>query len=137
MKIIFSLLIALCASSAFAVNFECTKQVSATNAETAFISSGPYLMVGISRAECTSSDGLQKCSTGNSEVIASPYEVCFKNIDADQDCTINETTSSVDVACANGSKMSFAMGADTAGQMTCSENGVVVKAWSFDTCTVK
>ena len=137
MKMLLSLIVALSASSAFAADFECTKQVSATRTEGARISSWPHLMVGTSFHECTTSGGMGHCSAGSLEKIASPFSVCYKNVDAEQDCTINETASSVDVACANGSTMSFAMGADSAGQITCSENGVVRKTWNVGTCTAK
>lgn len=133
MKIILTIVIALCASSAFAVDFECKNQVSATRTEGARISSWPYFMVIISFNECTIGDNSGQCSAGM-EQIANPYQVCYTDVNVNQDCLINETASSVKVACNNGSTMNFEIDASSFGKITCLENGTIRKTWNVGTC---
>lgn len=137
MKTILGLIFILGTTSAFALDFECTKEVSAARIESAKISSWPQLSVSTSYKECTSSGNITQCDSGPLESIATPIEVCYRDIDEFNNCTITEMDSSLEVNCSNGSTLKFIIDAENLGQITCSEHGKVRKTWNVGACTKK
>jgi hypothetical protein len=123
----------------FAADFQCSKQVSATRIEGASISSWPHLMVSTGYRECTSGGDVGMCTQGPGENIASPYSVCFRNVQTDRDCVIKDTATAVMVDCnvASHIQLSFSLDSSSSGQISCSENGVVRKVWDVGHCTRK
>lgn len=135
MKSVLTLIFTLGTTSAMALDFHCTKKVSETRAEGALIYSWPDLFVSTSFSECIKTDAGNHCSSGRLETIATSDQVCFREVDVNNDCTITETDSSFEVVCNNGSTLKFEVGIESLGQITCSEHGKVRKIWDVGVCT--
>lgn len=137
MKTILSLVFILGTTSVWALDFECTRQVSTARVEGAEISSWPHLWVSTSFHECTKNEQISQCLSGPLESIATPSKVCYRDVDVNNDCTINEMDPAFEVVCKNGSTLKFEINAENLGQVSCSEHGKVRKTWNVGTCTKK
>ena len=137
MKVFISLLVLVMANTSLAKDFECSKKVSDTRTEGAFISSYPYLNVSTGFRDCQSSGGMGSCSAGILDLIADDYRVCFQSVRTQKDCTVNEGPTSLEITCANGYILSFSMGDGSNGQIVCSEKGVPRKTWDVGSCKAK
>ncbi len=141
MKLLLAAILFILPSVAFAVDFECTNQVSKDRTEFARISTWPRLDVSIGYSECKNgSDGSSACS-GGMESIADDYSVCYSLINVKADCFKVEGTTPDDnevvVSCNNGVALNFDVDPSGKGTIFCSENGKLNKSWFVGSCVKK
>lgn len=137
MKVFFSLLIIVMTNTALANDFECSKKISDTRTEGAYISSFPYISIFNSFSECISAGSMEHCSRGVLDLIADDHSVCFQSIDAKSDCSIHQTITSLEIACSNGYTLAFAMDNNSNGKIECLQNGIPRKTWDVGSCKAK
>jgi hypothetical protein len=137
MKPIYALLFVLCSNSAFAFDMECSRRVSPERIEGGRISTWPHIWVETSFHECKKSGDMEMCVGGMSDLIANDQSVCFRAVDVNQDCVVNEGDSSLDINCANNVSMGFSVDSNSMGKITCMENGRLRKTWDIGLCSKK
>lgn len=129
----------LCAGNfAFALGYQCTKDVTSTKNELTTISTWPLLYVMIDERECNATS----CSIVNTERIANGMdELCGQSVDIKRDCNIIEKslpdgTGSIDVTCAGGASLLVKVSNTGAGIITCSWLGIPRNSWDVGTCII-
>ncbi|WP_413290926.1 hypothetical protein [Bdellovibrio sp. HCB337] len=140
MKWITSFVFVLSAQLAHAIDFDCVNQVSPETTEYTRVSSWPRVLVSISQHSCSPPDanGESMCSIGIKDEIATPFQVCFRQVDTDKDCKITETSSLIAVSCnADRTVMTFNLDQNGHGEIRCTEDQIQRKTWNVGLCTRK
>lgn len=129
----------LSAGQAFA-EYQCTREHSPGVTSTALIKRWPNLQIERTSPRCeTSEDGIEKC-VAQTDILASPFEVCGVLIDTTHSCQTTETTSNgghiLDIDCNSGIRINFNMNKKDEGRLTCYQGNMVYSMWDVGTCKV-
>lgn len=124
MKAILTALIFLLSPFAFALQYQCEKDINETSKQITRVSTWPKLKVSVA-----------------SEEIANAQKVCFTAMDSAKDCQIKETSTpdgvgQIQVECAKNIQLKVLVDQNLSGKISCYKKGRLLKSWDVGSCSI-